>query len=135
MEMKMVKQPEQETGCGVAVFAMLTHMKFEESLAYLLKGGWVGPRRHHMTTIQMKAALGAYFDKKAVRVSSHSTVSPWSAVYVVYCERYRHWVAFDGKRFFDPLEQARGPSDSIRRKITRTVSVNMGLSSKVADSV
>lgn len=134
MEMKMVKQPDQETGCGVAVFAMLARIDdFEEALTYLLKGGWVGPRKYHMTTIQMQAALGAYFGKEAVRVLTRPTISPWSAVYVVYRARYRHWVAFDGKRFFDPLEQARGPSESIRRKITRTVSVNLGLSPKGAD--
>lgn len=130
MEMKMVKQPDQETGCGVAVFAMLAHMEFAEALDYLSKGRWVGPRKHHMTTVQMQAALRACFGEGAVRLSNSATVAPWSAVYVIYQERHRHWVAFDGKRFFDPLELAQGPSNSIRRKITRTVSVNMGLSTR-----
>lgn len=130
MEMKMVKQPDQETGCGVAVFAMLAHMEFATALDYLQKGGWIGPPNKHMTTKQMQAALSAYFGEGAVRLSNSSIVTAWSAVYVVYRERYRHWVAFDGKLFFDPLEQARGPSDSIRRKITRTVSVRMDLSAR-----
>lgn len=79
------------------------------------------PKNHHMTFKQMKAAMAAAFGEQVVQVRGGACLEPWSAVYVVYQERYRHWLAWDGTHFFDPLSTAKGPSRTIRRKITRVV--------------
>jgi len=119
--MKMVKQAVNETGCGVAVFAMLTGRSFDEALTHLLqrRGEWISQKNHHMTVKQMKAAMAAVFGEQVVQVRGGAFLEPWCAVYVVYQERYRHWLAWDGAHFFDPLSTE--PSRTIRRKITRVV--------------
>lgn len=122
MKMKMVKQPDPRTGCGVAVFAMLTKRDFNEALAYLLtrRGEWISRTSHHMTVKQMCAALAGERPKQNFQVRNRPLLEPWCAVYVVYQERWRHWLAWDGKQFFDPLSRY-GPTKTIRRKITRVV--------------
>ncbi|WP_155397256.1 hypothetical protein [Stutzerimonas stutzeri] len=122
MKMKMVKQPDPRTGCGVAVFAMLTKRDFDEALAYLLtkRGEWISRTSHHMTVGQMKSALQDHFGEDAAITRHRFDRQPWSAVYVIYQERWRHWLAWDGERFFDPLSPG-GPTRTVRRKITRVV--------------
>lgn len=121
--MEMVKQPDQSTGCGVAVFAMLTRLTYDQALAHLLteRGKWINQRTLHMTVPQMKAALTYAFAEGKVAIHNAPNPKPWCAVYVVYQGRYRHWLAWDGEQFFDPLCTALGPSRTIRRKITRVV--------------
>lgn len=128
MKMKMVKQPDPATGCGVAVFGMLTGRKFEQALAHLLtnRGEWISRTGHHMTVSQMKSALQDHFVDVAAKTQHHFDRQPWCAVYVVYQKRYRHWLAFDGKLFFDPLSRG-GPTKTIRRKITRVVTTRAQL--------
>lgn len=120
--MNMVRQPDASTGCGVAVFAMLTNRNFEGALAHLLtrRGEWIHKTSHHMTVKQMAAALRAERPSRQVKVRNLAVLEPWCAVYVVYQERYRHWLAWDGERFFDPLSRT-GSTRTIRRKITRVV--------------
>lgn len=128
MKMSMVKQPNSRTGCGVAVFGMLTGRNFEKALARLLtrRGEWISRTTHHMTVKQMRAALAGERPKRIIEVRNRPVLEPWSAVYVVYQERYRHWLAFDGKLFFDPLSRG-GPTKTIRRKITRVVTTRAQL--------
>lgn len=122
MKMKMVKQLDPRTGCGVAVFAMLTKRDFDDALAYLLtrRGEWISRTSHHMTVNQMRAALEAELPERTINVRHRPLLDPWCAVYVVYRKRWRHWLAWDGERFFDPLSPG-GPTKTIRRKITRVV--------------
>lgn len=122
MKMKMVKQPDPATGCGVAVFGMLTERDFDEALAHLLtrRGDWISRTSHHMTVKQMEAALRGHFGNDAAITRRCFDKQPWCAIYVVYQQRWRHWLAWDGKRFFDPLSPG-GPTKTIRRKITRVV--------------
>lgn len=124
MTMKMVKQPHPATGCGVAVFAMLTNRNFDVALAHLLtkRGEWIHQTSHHMTVKQMVAALEAKRPERKVKVRNRPILEPWCAVYVIYQARFRHWLAWDGEQFFDPLSPG-GPTKTIRRKITRVVTV------------
>lgn len=125
MKMKMVKQPDPRTGCGVAVFGMLTGRSFDKALARLLtrRGEWISRTDHNMTVDQMEAALRYEFGKQAVTRYRFDR-QPWCAVYVVYQERWRHWLAWDGKQFFDPLSRG-GPTKTVRRKITRVVTTRV----------
>lgn len=122
MAINMVKQPDQATGCGVAVFGMLTGRSFEDALAHLLtrRGEWISWTNHHMTVAQMQAALQHHFGQRKAITRYRFDRQSWCAVYVVYQVRFRHWLAWDGEQFFDPLSPG-GPTKTIRRKITRVV--------------
>lgn len=120
--MKMVMQPDPSTGCGVAVFGMLTGCSFDEALAHLLtrRGEWLSRTSHHMTVTQMQSALQHQFGQQNAMIRHRFDRQPWCAIYVVYKKHYRHWLAWDGEQFYDPLSPC-GPTRTIRRRVTRVV--------------
>jgi hypothetical protein len=123
----MIKQPTDKTGCGVAVIAMLRCEKNFKSAMDLIepnRDSWLKRGTDNMTIPQMKAALEELM--LGFHVVSGRKVPcevGLAAIYVETKNLAKHWIAFDGARYFDPLSTAKGPTLRINRRVAGYVAL------------
>lgn len=118
--MEMVKQPTDVTGCGVAVIAMLSGSSFESVMTKMepYRESWFKRGADNMTIPQMKAALVKLVPGYHVRRGKKWPCElGLAAIYVETKHLAKHWVAFDGTQFFDPLSTAVAPTLRINRRV------------------
>ncbi|WP_397448188.1 hypothetical protein [Pseudomonas sp. NA-150] len=123
----MIKQPSDATGCGVAVIAMLRREKDFRSAMDLVEPNrdrWLRRGTDNMTIPQMKAALEELMPGFHV-VSGRKMPSRvgLAAIYVETKNLFKHWIAFDGTRYFDPLSAAKGSTLRINRRVAGYVAL------------
>jgi hypothetical protein len=118
--MKLINQPSTETGCGIACFAMVQdHADYESSLAEMKEGGWVLPNGN----VQVKKMRAALSHRHTTLHRSEPKSEATCLLFVVYQEKYRHWVVRHGGLYYDPLPRYRKPRKSISYKVTRAISL------------
>lgn len=124
--MKMIKQPTDITGCGVAVIAMLRESNYKAVMDVMEpnRDSWFKRGTEHMTIPQMKAALDQLMRGFHVRSGRKWPVgAELAAVYVETQHKLKHWVAFDGTHYYDPLSTAKGPTTRINRRVAGYVAL------------
>lgn len=119
--MKLINQPTKETGCGVACLAMVHgYPSYESALTEMQKNGWVLPNGN-VQLKQMQAALT--YRNKALHYSEPNN-EVTCLLFVVYGEKYRHWVVRHGGYYYDPLPRYKKPRTSISYRVTRAISID-----------
>jgi len=123
----MIKQPSDITGCGVAVIAMLLGKKTYKCAMDLVEPNrdkWLVSRTDNMNIHQMKLALGQLM--RGFHVVSGRKIPEGLGLAAIYVETnnlLKHWVAFDGEHYFDPLSTAKGPTFRINRRVAGFVAL------------
>jgi len=108
--MKLINQPSTETGCGVACYAMVKmRAGYESSLVHMKKNNWVLPNGN-VQVKQMQAALG---DEKTTLHNSEPKNESTCLLFVVFQEKYRHWVVRHRGLYYDPLPRYKKPRKRI----------------------
>ena len=100
----LITQPDPKTGCGVAIYAMLMNISYEEALVFAKENNFC--KLNLLVTIkQMKEALFTIVNKNV----KSKNVLLWneSENYVCFC-RYdnsptKHWILYYDGVFYDPL--------------------------------
>jgi hypothetical protein len=117
----MIKQPTDTTGCGVAVIAMLRGDEDFKSAMNLMephRDKWF-KRKENMTNPQMKDALEELMAGFHVDVKNKRPHDMGAAALYVRVGRYKHWIAFDGTCYFDPLSTAGGPTTRMNMDVSK----------------
>ena len=121
--MRLINQPTTETGCGVACFAMVQdHTDYASALSEMRENGWV-LRNGNVQVKQMEAALA---HRKAALHYSEPRSGETCLLFVVYREKYRHWVVRHAGLYYDPLTRYKKPRKSIGYKVTRAITLSHG---------
>lgn len=92
---------------------------YESSFAKMKKRDWVLPNGN-VQVKQMQAALG---HGNTTLHNSEPRTEAICLLFVVYQEKYRHWVVRQGGLYYDPLPRYRRPRKSISYKVTRAISL------------
>lgn len=111
MNLLFVKQKTPETGCGIAVIAMVLQMPFENVSAQVNELGLCKPDQK-VTVVQMKEMLKLIFNVDTIQ-GKHVKSFDRNKNYVCYCRweggKYLHWIIYANGEFYDPLEKAPVP--------------------------
>ncbi|KKN92173.1 hypothetical protein LCGC14_0209860 [marine sediment metagenome] len=92
---------------------------YKSAFAKMKKVGWVLPNGN-VQVKQMQAALGHGSTKLH---NSEPRNEATCLLFVVYQEKYRHWVVRHGGLYYDPLPRYKKLRNSIRYKVTRAISL------------
>lgn len=125
--MELIKQPTDVTGCGVAVIAMIRGEKTFKCAMDLVepnRNKWLVRGTDNMNSNQMKLALEQRMHGFHV-ISGRKMPADLglAAIYVETKNLAKHWIAFDGARYFDPLSTAKGPTLRINRRVAGYVAL------------
>lgn len=125
--MKVIKQFDASTGCGVAAFAIATQSfrNYHESLEWFKKKGLVKPNQF-VTVPAMRAAVGKYCGETPELKYSLNARCKLALCFGKYegKEKYRHWFVYFEGYFYDPCPYVKSPKISTGHQITRVLVLN-----------
>ena len=106
----MIKQPSSESGCGIACIANLIGKSYEDTYQLMAEANCKNRNDDRVRIDQIKNFLSLS------EITYHSqTILNRKNTAIVYVrwpddKRYKHWVIFHDKRFWDPAPYSSEPS-------------------------
>ncbi|ECG8588501.1 hypothetical protein FNI11_01750 [Salmonella enterica subsp. salamae] len=107
MDLLFINQEAENTGCGIAVIAMILQIPFK-SVSARVNELQLCKHDQKVTVFQMKEMLKLIFDVDKIP-SKRAKHFDQNKNYVCYCrwegKKFYHWIIYANRAFYDPLEK------------------------------
>ncbi|MEZ8880647.1 hypothetical protein [Vibrio lentus] len=120
----MIKQPSSESGCGIACVANLIGKSYEDTYELMAKTDCKNRNDDRVTINQIKNFLSLFEITNRSKTTLNSKKSAIVYVRWPFDRRYKHWVIFHDKRFWDPAPYTSEPSFDYPTKPEYIIEIN-----------